>query len=332
MAGERDVFRAALARHIGDAHVEMLGHALLDVVNAHAAARLLLQEILQQHLHALLRQRAAAERDERRHAHERAFEPADVCADALCEKFNQRRLDLHAERGGLLLQNRGARLHIRRLQLGGHAPLEARDEARLEVVDLRGRAVGGEDDLLVAVEERVERVKKFLLRAFLAGEELDVVNEQHVHLAVALAEFHERAVLDRVNELVRELLARDVGNFRTLAVREDMLADGVHEVRFPESHSAVEKERVVNFARRLRDGAARGVRKLVVRADDERLKCVARVHAVCDGLFLDLRLCRRDHFYLHNLCALRDYRPCLLYHHDHFPFFRRDLCCHDHQN
>ena len=73
-------------------------------------------------------------------------------------------------------------------KLGGQAPLEARDEARLEIGDLRGRTIAGEDDLFVAVEERIEGVEKFLLRAALVGEELDVVDQQHIRLPVALPE------------------------------------------------------------------------------------------------------------------------------------------------
>ena len=43
-------------------------------------------------------------------------------------------------------------------------------------------------DLLLRVVQRVERVEELVLRAFLARDELDVVDEQHVDAAVALAE------------------------------------------------------------------------------------------------------------------------------------------------
>jgi hypothetical protein len=43
------------------------------------------------------------------------------------------------------------------------------------------RMIAGEHDLLLRVVERVERVEELGLRAFLAGDELDVVDEQHVN-------------------------------------------------------------------------------------------------------------------------------------------------------
>ena len=49
--------RPALARHVGKAHVEMLGHAALDLVDRDRAARFLLQDVLEQVLD-LLRGRA----------------------------------------------------------------------------------------------------------------------------------------------------------------------------------------------------------------------------------------------------------------------------------
>ena len=46
------------------------------------------------------------------------------------------------------------------------------------------------------VVERVEGVEELVLRALLAGEELDVVDQQHVDVAVALAELEDALVAD----------------------------------------------------------------------------------------------------------------------------------------
>ena len=48
-----------------------------------------------------------------------------------------------------------------------------------------GRPVGGDDDLLGGVVERVEGVEELLLRLLLVLQELDVVDQQHVDVAVA---------------------------------------------------------------------------------------------------------------------------------------------------
>jgi hypothetical protein len=46
--------------------------------------------------------------------------------------------------------------------------------------DLVRLAVSGQHDLLVVLVQRVERVEELVLRALLAGEELDVVDEQDI--------------------------------------------------------------------------------------------------------------------------------------------------------
>jgi hypothetical protein len=47
-------------------------------------------------------------------------------------------------------------------------------------------------------------VEELGLRAFLAGEKLDVVDEQHVDGAIALAEVEHAIVADGVDHLVHE--------------------------------------------------------------------------------------------------------------------------------
>ena len=98
------------------------------------------------------------------------------------------------------------------------APLEARDQALLQVLDLAGRPVAGQHDLLVRLVQGVERVEELLLDALLAGQELDVVDQQHIGLAVLPAEPDQLVVLDGVDVLVGELLGGDVGDARALLV------------------------------------------------------------------------------------------------------------------
>ena len=101
----------------------------------------------------------------------------------------------------------------------GEAHLEPRGEPLFEIGDFRRRRIAGQDDLLAAVAEGVEGVEEFLLRPVLAGQELDVVDQEHVDLAVALAELGQFAVLDRADVVVRELLRGDVKHFQVLLLR-----------------------------------------------------------------------------------------------------------------
>ena len=87
LAREGDVGRPSLARHVREAHIEMLRHASLDLFDRDGVPRFLLQNILEQMLDDFLRQFLTAERSERSHAHERAFQPADIGANAVGQKF-----------------------------------------------------------------------------------------------------------------------------------------------------------------------------------------------------------------------------------------------------
>ena len=53
-----------------------------------------------------------------------------------------------------------------------------RAQALLEPLDRRRRGVGGEHDLVAGLVEGVEGVEELLLGALLAGEDVDVVEEQ----------------------------------------------------------------------------------------------------------------------------------------------------------
>ena len=158
-----------------------------------------------------------------------------------------------------------------------HSKRDRRRSARGRDV-VRG-AVAADDDLLLGVVQGVERVEELGLRPLLAGEELDVVHQQDVDVAVALAEAEHPLVLHRVDHLVHEALGRDVGQLQPGHAVEQVLADRVHQVRLAESHAAVEEQRVVGAGGRLGDRDRGGVRELVRRADDERRERVARVQA-----------------------------------------------------
>ncbi len=145
-----------------------------------------------------------------------------------------------------------------------------------EALNFAGRTVAGQNDLLVTFVQRVECVEKFFLNAFLAGEKLDVVNEEHVGLAVFLAELGELVVLDAVNVFVGEFLGRKVGDRAPFLFAEcrNLLADGVKQMRLSQPDTAIKKQRVVGFSGSLGNGLGSCIGEIVVVADDERIKRV----------------------------------------------------------
>ena len=89
---------------------------------------------------------------------------------------------------GALAQDREARGEVGRLDVGDEAGLEALAQAVLERAEVAREAVGGQDDLAAEVVQRVEGVEELLLGLGLGREELDVVDEQDVGVAVAALE------------------------------------------------------------------------------------------------------------------------------------------------
>src|SRR5262245_61341207 len=108
----------------------------------------------------------------------------------------------------------------------------------LEVGNFRRRTIAREDNLFVAIEEGVESVEEFLLRTLLPPEKMNVVDQEEIRLAIAFAELDQIVVLDRINELVDENLARKVHYAGVFAAGDDVLADGLHQVSLAEANPA----------------------------------------------------------------------------------------------
>ena len=99
-----------------------------------------------------------------------------------------------------------------RVSRSGQARFEAGDQTFVEALQVLRRHIGGDHDALVGLMQGVERVEELLKGRVLAAQELDIVDEQHVDLAVAAVEF-----LDLAGTLVRigQSLDEFVGEFLT---------------------------------------------------------------------------------------------------------------------
>ena len=122
--------------------------------------------------------------------------------------------------------------------------------------------------MLFGLVERVERVEEFLLRGVFAGDELDVVHQQNVGLAVLFVKLAHGALANRVDELVGELVALDVQRAHLRVRLLDVVADGVQQVGLAEARVPVDEERVVGAGGVRGDGQRSGVSKFVRRAHD----------------------------------------------------------------
>ena len=212
-----------------------------------------------------------------RDAVEGPFELADVGGHLAGDELERLGVHAHALLLRLGAQDGDAGLEVGRGQVGDEAPLEAAAQALLERDDLLGWPVAREDDLLAVLVDGVEGVEELLLGPLLVGDELDVIDEQQVDLAVARPEVVDAALLDAGDEVVGELLAGGVDDPLARVALHHGVADRVHQVGLAEADAAVQEERVVGLAGTLGDRQAGGMREAVGRADDEGAEGVAGV-------------------------------------------------------
>src|SRR5690606_34901970 len=99
-----------------------------------------------------------------------------------------------------------------------------------EILNLGGGTVTGQHDLFTRLVQGIERVKELLLNPFLAGEELDVINQEHVRLSVLATKLRQLVVLNAVDELVGKAFRGKIGHLRTLLLRLHILADRMEQM------------------------------------------------------------------------------------------------------
>ena len=147
------------------------------------------------------------------------------------------------------MQNGYPGLQVGRLDVGEQTPLEATAQPRFQgLQQLRG-SVGGHDDLLLRIVQGVEGVEELLLGLDLGLQELDVVNQQDVDVAVCASELCGAIGADGVDEVVGEFLGGDVLHPHVVVIAEHVGADGVQQMRLAEPRTAIDEQRVVRLTR-----------------------------------------------------------------------------------
>ena len=106
---------------------------------------------------------------------------------------------------------------------------------------------------------------------------MDVVNQKKIDLAIALPEFDQITVLDRVDKLVDEQFTGDINHFHVFLLGPGILADGLHQVGLAKTDTAINEQRVVRACGRLCHGESGGMRNFIVRTNHERFERVPRI-------------------------------------------------------
>ena len=275
----RDRPAAPFGKHVRMLDLVVLRHDPLDVLDGRQAP-LHRDQVVQRPPHQLLGDRRLGELRMREGAAQRAFEFADVRAYALGDVQRHVIRYLETARFGLLLQDGGARLQIRRLHFHRHPAHEPRHEAHLQAFHFARVAIACEHHLMLPLEHAVEHVEELLLRAHLVRKELDVVDQQHLHRAIALHHVLDRAGSNALHHVVHEPFGTNIERLLVRKLGVDLVANRMHQVRLAEADPAVQQQRIVGLAHvggHLRGGR---LRQLVRLAFHEAVEHIERIQAV----------------------------------------------------
>jgi len=213
---------------------------------------------------------------------QRAFQHANIGGDPVGKKLQHPRRQfqpavLLAVNLGLLLQHAKAQLIVGRVQVNDQTALQAALDAVLEILDLARRAVGGNHDLLVLVDQRIEGMKELFLRRFLAGDELDIIDHQHVDRAKEPLEIHDLLFAQGLDEAVHELLGGKVKHPQVRLAGLQFMRDRMHQMGLAQPDAAIKEQGIEGDRAALGHPARGGMGQLIGLADDEAGKGEARI-------------------------------------------------------
>ena len=129
--------------------------------------------------------------------------------------------------------------------------------------------------------ELIEGMEEFLLGGFLAGDELDIVDEEQVRFPIFVAEFDVLTALDGGNQFVGKLVTLDVDNLGIRLLLTDAVGNGIQQMGLTHAGRAVDKQRVVHITGMVADGDGSRMGKAVGRAHHEiiKIKLGIKIHS-----------------------------------------------------
>ena len=259
----------------------MLRHLALDFLDGDLALRGA-QNVRQALLRQVQRDLATDQRGKRKEPGQRTLQHPHVCRDAMREEFQHTfgHLEvrvLNAMALQLALQNSEAQFVVSGMKIDDQAALHARADALFHIRHLTGRAITGNDDLLVLIHQCVERVKKFFLCGVLAGDELDVVDHKHVNSAEQRFEIHCAAFANGLHKTVHELFGGKVNHPQLGFVYLQLVRDGMHQVGLAQPNAAIKKQRIKGHGPAFGHATGGGMGQFVRLADNEPIEGKTRI-------------------------------------------------------
>ena len=149
------------------------------------------------------------------------------------------------------------------MQVGDQPPFKARAQPLLQADHVLGELVTGEHNLFVVVEEHIERMEKFLLRALLANEKLHVVDQDDIILAIAVPKVVHFVVTQGTHQIIEEFFGGDIARDHATVRLLHVMANGMQQMRLAQPYITIDKEGIIGACRMACHRQAGGVRKLI---------------------------------------------------------------------
>ena len=138
----------------------------------------------------------------------------------------------------------------------------------------------------------IEGMEELFLGGVFARNELDVVDQQNINIAIAIAELFGLLPANGVDQVVGELFARHIQHIDVGILRQRRIADGVQQVGFAQTDTAIQKQRVVRLGRMIGHCHTGGTRQPIARTDDKAIKRKALIEHATGGRAQEVDLLR----------------------------------------
>ena len=194
--------------------------------------------------------------------------------------------------GNLAVQDLAAQIEIRLAQRTGETTDQHGTQTLIRDLEFRRRTVRGEDNLLVLGNQGRDRVEQLVFRLRLAGDEVDIIDQQDIDTAHHLLEGERVAGPHGRHETGQEFLGRQVKGLARTGMVFEGRCHGVHEVRLADPVIAIEEDRIEGRRLGTHDRACGGGGDFIGRTDAETVKGETRFAKIV-RIGLPVRLGRR---------------------------------------
>src|SRR5690554_490314 len=244
LSGPGDGTGTALGQQVRYLDLVILRHGTLNIINTDLLF-MQCQQVFQAFPDKRRSDLRPSEVSIRYHQTQRPFKLPNVGAYFLRDKESRLAAQFHIGLFGLFHQNGDPGFQLRRLNHHGQTPTKPGFQPLFHIHNFFREAVAGDNHLLAALEQGVKGVEKLFLGTLLARKELDIINQQCVYRTIVPLEFVDGVQLQCLDHIRHESFRTQIRYLGLRITTDDLVADGVHQVGFTQTNTAVQEQRVI---------------------------------------------------------------------------------------